>query len=174
MAQKALFITINDLKRKSIIDGNVDADKLIQFIEVAQDTHIQNYLGGLLYKKLQTLILNGTIDDSGNADYKTLLDDYVKPMLTWFTQSSYLPFAMYQISNGGVFKHRSENSETISLEEMRMMLAKVTETAEFYTRRFVDYMDYNSTLYQNMFPLLMEICTLIKMLILILGYFNGL
>ena len=44
MAQKALFITINDLKRKSIIDGNVDADKLIQFIEVAQDTHIQNYL----------------------------------------------------------------------------------------------------------------------------------
>jgi len=147
MAQKALFITINDLKRKSIIDGNVDADKLIQFIEVAQDTHIQNYLGGLLYKKLQALILAGTIDDADNSDYKLLLDDYVKPMLTWFTQSSYLPFAMYQISNGGVFKHRSENSETISLEEMRMMLAKVTETAEFYTRRFVDYMDYNSTLY---------------------------
>ena len=65
MAQKALFITINDLKRKSIIDGNVDADKLIQFIEVAQDTHIQNYLGGLLYKKLQTLILNGTIQSLG-------------------------------------------------------------------------------------------------------------
>jgi|TARA_R110000782_G_scaffold137125_1_gene229618 hypothetical protein len=147
MAQKALFITINDLKRKSIIDGNVDADKLIQFIEVAQDTHIQNYLGGLLYEKLQALILAGTIDDAGNSNYKLLLDDYVKPMLTWFTQSSYLPFAMYQISNGGVFKHRSENSETISLEEMRMMLAKVTETAEFYTRRFVDYMDYNSTLY---------------------------
>ncbi len=147
MAQKALFITINDLKRKSIIDGNVDADKLIQFIEVAQDTHIQNYLGGLLYEKLQALILAGTIDDAGNSNYKLLLDDYVKPMLTWFTQSSYLPFAMYQISNGGVFKHRSENSETISLEEMRMMLAKVTETAEFYTRRFVDYMDYNSSLY---------------------------
>ena len=138
MAQKALFITINDLKRKSIIDGNVDADKLIQFIEVAQDTHIQNYLGGLLYKKLQTLIINDTISDAANSDYKSLLDDYIKPMLVWFTQSSYLPFAMYQISNGGVFKHRSENSETISLEEMRMMLAKVTETAEFYTRRFVD------------------------------------
>ena len=58
MAQKALFITINELKRKSIIDGNVDADKLIQFIEVAQDTHIQNYLGGKLYTKLQNLILN--------------------------------------------------------------------------------------------------------------------
>lgn len=148
MAQKALFITINELKRKSIIDGNVDADKLIQFIEVAQDTHIQNYLGGKLYTKLQNLIINNEINDAGNSDYKNLLDTYIKPMLTWFTQSSYIPFAMYQISNGGVFKHRSENAETISLEEMRMMLAKVTETAEFYTRRFTDYMDFNS----NLFP----------------------
>ena len=34
---KALFITIADLKAKSIIDGNTDADKLIHYIEVAQD-----------------------------------------------------------------------------------------------------------------------------------------
>jgi hypothetical protein len=147
MANKALFITINDIKRKSIIDGNVDNDKILQFIEVAQDTHIQTYLGGKLYQKLQTLILNGTIDDIGNANYKGLLDDYIKPMLIWFAQSSYLPFAMYQISNGGIFKHRSENSETIGLEEMQMMLSKVNDTAEFYTRRFVDYMNFYSTLY---------------------------
>jgi hypothetical protein len=147
MANKALFITINDIKRKSIIDGNVDNDKILQFIEVAQDTHIQTYLGGKLYTKLQTLILNGTIDDIGNANYKNLLDDYIKPMLIWFAQSSYLPFAMYQINNGGVYKHRSEASETISLEEMQMMLAKINDTAEFYTRRFVDYMNFYSTLF---------------------------
>jgi hypothetical protein len=144
MASKALFISIQDLKRKSIIDGNVDADKLIQFIEVAQDTHIQNYLGTDLYVKLQTLITGGTIDDAANADYKNLLVDYIKPMLIWFTQSSYLPFAMYQISNGGMYKHTSENSESVSLEEMRDLLNRVTETAEFYTRRFVDYMGFNS------------------------------
>jgi hypothetical protein len=65
MAQKALFITIQDVKQKSIISGNVDPDKVVQFVEVAQDTHIQNYLGGTLYKKLQTLILNNTINDAG-------------------------------------------------------------------------------------------------------------
>ena len=141
---KALFISIKDLKRKSIIDGNVDADKLVQFVEVAQDTHIQNYLGTDLYNKLQTLITSGTIDDAGNSDYKSLLTDYIKPMLIWFSQSTYLPFAMYQISNGGMYKHTSENSESVSLEEMRALLNRVTETAEFYTRRFVDYMSYNS------------------------------
>ena len=145
MASKALFISTTDLKRKSIIDGNVDADKLVQFIEVAQDTHIQNYLGTDLYNKLQTLIVGGTIDDAGNSDYKALLNDYIKPMLIWYSQSAYLPFAMYQISNGGMFKHTSENSETVTLEEMRALLNRVTETAEFYTRRFVDYMSFNST-----------------------------
>jgi len=141
---KALFITLQDLKRKSIISGNVDGDKLIQFVEVAQDTHIQNYLGGLLYEKLQDLIISGDIDLVGNAKYKSLLDTYIKPMLVWYTQASYLPFAAFQISNGGVFKHRSENSDVATSEDIKEMTNRVNQTADFYTRRFQDFMGYNS------------------------------
>ena len=65
MANKALFVSIADIKKKSIISGNVDPDKIVQFVEVAQDTHIQNYLGGKLYKKLQELIVDGELDDAG-------------------------------------------------------------------------------------------------------------
>ena len=90
---KALFITTDDLRRKSIIGGAVDADKFIQFIEVAQDIHIQNYLGTKLYDKISSLIVNDTIDDAGNADYKTLLNDYLTLMLIWFAQSDYYMFA---------------------------------------------------------------------------------
>jgi len=141
---KALFITLQDLKRKSIISGNVDGDKLIQFVEVAQDTHIQNYLGGKLYDKLQDLIISGDIDLVGNVKYKTLLDTYIKPMLVWYTQAAYLPFAAFQISNGGVFKHRSENSDVASSEDIKDMTNRVNQTADFYTRRFQDFMGYNS------------------------------
>jgi len=141
---KALFITLQDLKRKSIISGNVDGDKLIQFVEVAQDTHIQNYLGGLLYEKLQDLIISGDIDLVGNAKYKSLLDTYIKPMLVWYTQAAYLPFAAFQISNGGVFKHRSENSDVATSEDIKDMTNRVNQTADFYTRRFQDFMGYNS------------------------------
>jgi hypothetical protein len=144
---KALFITTTDLKKRSIISGNLDPDKIVQFIEVAQDTHIQNYLGGKLYKKMQTLITGNTIGQAGNADYKTLLDDYIKPMLIWFAQADYIPFAAFQISNGGVYKHRSENSDTASMEEVNMLARRAMETAEFYTRRFMDYMDHFSHLY---------------------------
>lgn len=145
---KALFITTNDLRRKSIIGGAVDADKFIQFIEVAQDIHIQNYLGTKLYDKISTLIVNDTIDDAGNAVYKTLLNDYLTPMLIWFAQSDYYMFASYQVSNGGVFRHRSESSETPSMQEIKSLVDSSRDKAEFYVRRFLDYMDNNS----NLFP----------------------
>jgi len=83
---KALFASTAYVKKKSIISGSVDPDKMLQFIETAQDMHIQNYLGTTLYKQLMLLISNGTITDVGNEKYRDLLDDYIKPMLAWFTQ----------------------------------------------------------------------------------------
>jgi len=141
---KALFISIADLKAKSIIDGNTDADKLIHQIEVAQDMHIQNYLGGKLYDKLQDLILSGDIDLPANSDYKDLRDDYIKPMLIWFTQLEYLPFAMFKIDNGGINRHRGQESDTVDFRDVDRMQSKITDRAEFYTKRFLDYICFNS------------------------------
>lgn len=140
---KALFITIKELKRKSIFDGNLDSDKIIQFIEVAQDTEIQTYLGSKLYEKLQADIIADTL--TGN--YKILVDDYIKPMLIWYTQAAYIPYAAYQISNGGIYKHSSENSTAVDQSEINSLTSHSTETAEFYTQRFMDHMNYNSSLY---------------------------
>jgi|TARA_Y100000033_G_scaffold8910_1_gene8051 hypothetical protein len=142
---KALFITLQELKRKSIIDGNVDTDKLIQFVEVAQDTIIQNYLGTKLYNTLQTQVINSTLTTVNT----TLLNTYIKPMLIWYTQATYLPYAAYQISNGGVFKHNSENSTSVSESEITKLTRHATETADFYAKRFMDYMDDNSELYPD-------------------------
>ena len=142
---KALFITLQELKRKSIIDGNVDTDKLIQFVEVAQDTIIQNYLGTKLYNTLQTQVINDTV----TTDNSTLINTYIKPMLIWYTQATYLPYAAYQISNGGIYKHNSENSSSVSESEITKLTKHATETADFYARRFMDYMDDNSNLYPD-------------------------
>ena len=145
---KALFITVKDLKAKSIISGNTDGDKLIHFIEVAQDIHIQNYLGGRLYDKMQALVISNEIDLAINSDYKLLRDDYIKPMLTWFTQSEYFPFAMFKIDNGGVSKHRGEESDVANYGDIDRMMSKINDRSEFYTRRFLDYICDNS----NKFP----------------------
>jgi len=144
---KALFITVKDLKAKSIISGNTDGDKLIHFIEVAQDIHIQNYLGGRLYDKMQALVISNEIELAINSDYKLLRDDYIKPMLIWFTQSEYFPFAMFKIDNGGVSKHRGEESDVANYGDIDRMMSKINDRSEFYTRRFLDYICDNSTKY---------------------------
>ena len=48
-----LFITRKQLVQNSIIDGNVDTDKFIQFIKIAQEIHIRNYLGCLLRRRIK-------------------------------------------------------------------------------------------------------------------------
>lgn len=136
----ALFITPTDLKRNSLIDGNVDIDKFIQFIKIAQQIHIQNYLGGALYDRISDDITNGTLA----GDYLNLVADYIKDMLIHYAMVDYLPFAAYQIANGGVFKHVSENSESVSKSEIDTLIDKHRNFAQFYTRRFVDYMCFNS------------------------------
>ena len=62
-----LFINRTDLLRNSILDGNVDSDKYIQFIKLAQVIHIQQIMGTKLYNGLATAIPN--IDLAANAEW---------------------------------------------------------------------------------------------------------
>jgi hypothetical protein len=140
----ALFIKREDIVRNTIIDGNVDIDKYIQFIKIAQEIHVRNYLGSDLYNKISADIIGGTL--SGN--YLTLVNTYIQPMLIHYAMMDYLPFAAYQVKNGGVFKHTSENAQNVEKEEVDYLVNKEREFAQYYTTRFVDYMCFND----NLFP----------------------
>ena len=140
----ALFISRTDLVKNTILSGNVDTDKFIQFIKISQEIHIQNYLGSKLYNKISADVIAGTL----SGDYLTLVTDYIQPMLIHFAMTDYLPFAAYQVSNGGVFKHNSENAQTASKDEVDYLVQKERSFAEYYTRRFVDFICNDS----NKFP----------------------
>ena len=120
----ALLISTEDIKKFTIVNGNLDADDFIEYIKISQDITIQNYLGTQLYEKLQTLILNDTINDVANAKYKTLLTTYIKPMLIHWAMVYYLPFAAYTLSNKGLFKHSSENASNVEKTEVDFLVEK--------------------------------------------------
>lgn len=156
----ALLISRTDLVKNTIVDGNVDTDKFVQFIRIAQEIHIQNYLGTSLLEKIQALIIAGTLTQSANPDYYNLVNDYLKDMLIHFAMVDYIPFASYQIQNKGVFKHTSENSETATKEELDYLIERHRNFAQFFTRRFLDYIcnnsskfpEYNSNNQEDMYP----------------------
>lgn len=139
----ALFISRTDLVKNSILDGNIDTDKFIQFIKIAQQIDVRNYLGSELYNRISNDITNSTL--SGN--YLTLVNDYIQPLLIHFAMVQYLPFAAYQIKNGGIYKHQSENAESVSKDEVDYLVQKERDFAEYYTKRFIDYMSFNQTLF---------------------------
>ena len=143
MAQ-ALFITRNDLIKYTALAGNIDTDKFLQFIKISQDLHIQNYLGSDLFNKISQDI----IDNNLTGDYLTLVNTYVKPMVIHWAMVEYLPFASYTIANKGVYKHNSENADTVGKNEIDFLIEKSRNLAQYYTDRFISYMSFKS----NLFP----------------------
>ena len=152
----ALFIKREDLVRNTALGGNVDTDKFIQFIKIAQEIHVQNYLGTKLYNKISEDIIADTL----TGDYLALVNTYVQPILIHFAMMEYLPFAAYTIGNGGVYKHQSENSTTVEKNEVDYLVEKERKIAEYYVQRFVDYMsfhqsnfpEYNSNTNEDIYP----------------------
>ena len=57
-------------------------------------------------------------------------------------------FSAFRIKSGGIFKGTSENSDTVSKEDVDFLVQKERDFSEYYTRRFVDYMCFNN----NLFP----------------------
>ena len=145
----ALFITREDLVRNSIIDGNVDYDKIIQFVKVAQEIDVQNILGTELYKKIGADITSGSGGGAGlTGNYLTLVNDYVQPTLIWFAQMNYIPFAAYSITNKGILKGSSETAQNVDKNEVDYLVSKAREYANYYSTRMVDYLSFND----NLFP----------------------
>jgi len=136
----ALFIKRADLIKNTAMSGSVDTDKFIQFIKIAQEIHVRNYMGTDLYNKISADIIAGSLA----GDYLALINDYIQPMLIHYAMAEYLPFAAYTIANGGVYKHNSENSSIANKEEVDLLISRERDYAEYYTQRFIDYMSFNA------------------------------
>ena len=155
---KALFVTRHDISVFTAANGNIDNDKILPFINQAQDIHIQIYLGTDLYNKIQAEIVANTLVDP----YLSLLNDYIKDMLLHWSMVEYLPYAGVNIANGGIYTKNPENSTALTKEHVDYLIQKSESTAQFYTRRFRDYMtsgiapanfpEYYSNTQSDMYP----------------------
>lgn len=141
---ESLFITTTDVKKLTVLDGNLDNDKFIQFLWIAQEIHIQNILGSDLYEKLQSDIAGSTL----TGDYQTLVETYIKPALVHLAVYEYLPFAPFNVSNKGVFKHTSEAAVVADRDDIEDMRNAAKNHGDYYTLRLKNWLRAN----ENSFP----------------------
>jgi len=147
MAGYVLFISEDKLKNSTAINMNVDVDFLLPYVKIAQKKYVETKLGTNLFVAIQGMISGGTISNPANANYKLLLDDYVADMLVHFAFYEVLPFLRYKVQNNNVVSKTAENSTPLTREEAQDLRSEVSNTAQFYAERLVDYLCNNSHLY---------------------------
>lgn len=137
-----LFCSKNDIVRNSpIIDTNIDSDRLVPALHLAQTQYLREIIGTDLYNKLAADIESNTLVNP----YLDLLKNHIKPILIHLTISEFLKTAAFQVTNKGVSKGVSENSSEATSEEIKDLVQVERDRAESYTERFLDHMAFNAS-----------------------------
>ncbi len=142
-----LFISEEKLKDSTAINLNVDPNLLLPYVRQAQKLYVEPKLGTKLTQKLKDLITAGTIGNVGNAAYKTLLDDYIGDMLPNWAFYHAVPFLRFKIENGNIYSKTSETGNALSTEESQSLREEVSNTAQYYTERLIEYITNNTSLF---------------------------
>lgn len=116
MAKKTneiLLIDEENLKLWSPISQNVSVNKILPFVQQAQRMYILPTLGSALYNTLTDAIDTDTLTD----EQKALLLEIAPPLAFYATFLGLRPLA-YSITEKGITKEKSDNSESLSEKEL--------------------------------------------------------
>ena len=143
------IIRSTDIAKYTPIGGNVDIDKFLPCVLDAQITDLEPLLGENLYNKIAADYESDTL----TGLYLTLYNNYIMQFLIHAAAKNYFLIGAYQINNGGITKHTSENSEGISKSEIDYLYTNQRSKCEVYAQRMKkwlirnyikEYYDYNT------------------------------
>lgn len=147
MRQKVLLISEDTLKTNSLIDSNIDGKYILPSIEIAQRVDLKNVIGTALYDKIISMVENGTIGDSENADYKYLLDNYITDYLVWQTMSTIQISINYKFKQSGMIQNQDEKKESIEYSNGKALASQYERYANAFCTDMKDYLITNITKY---------------------------
>jgi hypothetical protein len=142
-----LLISEQKLKDSTAINLNVDVNILLPYVLQAQTLYIEPKLGTQLYEHIKGLIQAGTIGNVGNAAYKTLLDDYISFVLVNYSFYHAIPYLRFKVENGNIYSKTSETGTALSTEESQSLREEISNTAQYYTERLIEYIRNNTVDY---------------------------
>jgi hypothetical protein len=135
-----LFIDRNQLVTRTVVGGNINPDKLMPHVYTAQNKFIWPILGTVLYEKLQSDVINGTL----TGVYQKLIDEYITDTLVHYAVAEYLPWSLYQFGEGGTMMSSPEFNTNPNKKDIDFILQKELQSAQFFAERLTDYLIANS------------------------------
>lgn len=145
---KALFISEAVLIDNSILNENINYTQIRPTIIKCQEMYIQPIIGSDLYADLSAKIIAGTI--AGND--QVLLEDKIQPaLIQWMLYEMPLTLS-FKYQNKNMFRRSSTESTSMNMDELKYLMDKIKNDAEWYSERIIKYLQENNTLfplYQN-------------------------
>ena len=140
--QHTLYISATRLKKDSAMGGSVDDNLMMPYILLAQDMYILPILGTDLDAKLKSEIQADTLA----GDYKTLVEDYIQKALVQFAFAELAPFMRLRfVNNAIVIMGSTDQSSSATYEDIKPLIDRAQDAAEFYRQRTIDYLRDNSS-----------------------------
>lgn len=133
------FISEKTIKEYSNIDVNTDTHYLLPAIRESQDIDLQTIIGKYLYKKLQDMVADKTIDEPENEYYKEFLGT-IKYFLVYNTLANIILVVNYKLNNGGVQQANDEALTSINMSDAKQLKQYYTDKADFYANRIKWFM----------------------------------
>lgn len=78
------------------------------------------------------------------------MDQYISLALTWWTLYEGVDVFTYKFRNKGILRETSENTQTVSLEEIKRLADSFRNKAEYYSERITRFLLEN----QDTYPLI--------------------
>lgn len=140
---KAALITMAILKDSTVLNDNVDENILMVGLELAQEIHLQQIIGGNLYNTLIDKVVNGI------TDYNELITDYIQPFLKFQVLSETIIPLTFKFKTKGVVTNGDYNNgvSPISMKDATQMVNYYTDRATFFGNRLTDYLTRNRSQY---------------------------
>lgn len=135
----ANFITPEELKN-SVLNANIDTEYIQPVIDEAQSIYLREILGDRLYSTINNRIESETLD----GKYLTLVEQYIKPYLTYMVQSLIVIPINFKTRNAGVINQFEQGFNTASMKDTSYVKEYYDSKAQFYGNRLTEYLQKNA------------------------------
>ena len=140
---KVLVISEDAIRTYTEISENVWGKSLLPAIRTAQDISLQEILGICLYRKILSIIEDGSVTAQENVAYKDLLDEYIQPFMLEQVVTDLIPIIGSKIANLGIYKSQDEYTANVSADEVDRLQYSHKVKADHYAKRMQNFLKAN-------------------------------
>lgn len=146
---EVFLVNENYVRSVTSIDDNVQSKYLLSAIREAQEVNLQEITGTALLNKLKDLVADGTIEASGNTEYKALVEES-QLFLSYQAIANLCIITAVKISNGGLQTNRDENLDNIGLSDSFVLKDYYQAKADFFASRLQSFIYRNRASYPEL------------------------